>query len=209
MAQTKNILGKRFGRLTVIERVNNDSRGGSRWLCKCECGNTKEVGYNNLSSGQVKSCGCLRRETSGNRNKTHGLSRTRLYNIYTHMIDRCYRKTDKRYNDYGGRGITVCEEWLSDFLNFYNWSINNGYEQSLSIDRINNNGNYEPTNCRWVTNKEQCRNYSRNVSLTYNNETHCLIEWSEILGISYHTIKRRYKKGLPIEQVLSKRKLVG
>ena len=202
MTRFIDLTGKVFGRLTVIKRIENSQGGNARWLCRCSCGNLKEVQGTNLKTKQIQSCGCLRKEISSNKNKKHELSKSRLYRIYHHMKDRCYRKTDKRYKRYGGRGIKICNEWLEDFMNFYNWSMANGYQEDLTIDRIDNNGNYEPSNCRWITMKEQCKNYSRNVVLTYKNETHCMKEWSEILNIKYETIKYRIKKGYSIEKIL-------
>lgn len=117
--------------------------------------------------------------------------KTRLYSIYRGMKDRCQRKTNDNYNRYGGRGIKVCEEWLSDFMAFYNWAINNGYKDNLTIDRINSNGNYEPSNCRWQTYKEQANNTRKNNFITFNNETHSLSQWAEILGMKRSTLTTR------------------
>ena len=125
-----------------------------------------------------------------------GLSNSRLYNIWLHMKGRCYRKTDDHYKFYGARGITVCEEWKNDFKEFYNWAMSNGYSDRLTIDRIDNNGNYEPSNCRWVNIKTQCNNRTTNVIVTINGETHNIKEWSEITGIKYATIYQRIKRGL-------------
>lgn len=118
-------------------------------------------------------------------------TKTRIHSIYKGMKDRCRYKTNDNYMRYGGRGIKVCEEWLSDFMNFYNWAINNGYKDNLTLDRIDSNGNYEPSNCRWLTYKEQANNTRRNNYITYNNETHSLTEWAEILGIKRSTLSNR------------------
>lgn len=108
----------------------------------------------------------------------------RIYEVWTGIKDRCYCKTDKDYNNYGKRKIKVCTEWKKDFLNFYNWSINNGYKHNLTLDRIDVNGNYEPNNCRWTNAKQQARNRRNNKFISYNGETHCISEWAEILGLS-------------------------
>ena len=125
-----------------------------------------------------------------------GRSNSRLYNIWLHMKGRCYRKSDDHYKHYGSRGITVCDEWKNDFKAFYDWSMSNGYSDDLTIDRINNDGNYEPSNCRWVTMKEQCNNRTSNVVLTIDGKSHNIKKWSEITGIKYHTIYARVKRGL-------------
>ena len=125
-----------------------------------------------------------------------GKSNSRLYNIWLHMKGRCYRKTDDHYEHYGEKGITMCDEWKNDFKAFYDWAMSNGYADNLTIDRINVNGNYEPSNCRWVTMKEQCNNRTSNVILTINGESHNIQKWSEITGIKYHTIYARMKRGL-------------
>jgi len=117
--------------------------------------------------------------------------KTRIYSIYKGMKDRCRYKTNDNYERYGGRGIRVCEEWLADYMNFYNWAINNGYKEGLTLDRIDPNKNYEPDNCRWATYKEQANNTRRNNYITYNNKTHTLTEWSEILGIKRSTLSNR------------------
>lgn len=132
-----------------------------------------------------------------------GRKNTRLYSIYRNMLSRCYNKNTSHYLRYGGRGIKVCDEWLSDFKNFYNWSINNGYSNDLTIDRRNNDLDYCPDNCRWVSIKTQCRNTSRNHMVTINNETKTLIEWSEIYNINYKTLRDRLKRGWSHEKSLT------
>lgn len=126
-----------------------------------------------------------------NMQKKHGLRYTRIYTIWSGMIDRCYRKSHKKYDDYGGRGISVCDEWRSDVEAFYNWAMNNGYNDSLSIDRINNNGNYEPNNCRWVTTNEQVNNRRNNRVYTLNNKTQTLKQWADEYKINYNTLISR------------------
>lgn len=126
--------------------------------------------------------------------KTHGLRYTRIYRIWCNMKRRCYNKNDKSYKAYGGRGITVCDEWKFDFLSFYNWAIESGYNDKLTIDRINVNGNYEPCNCRWLDSKSQCNNKSNNHFITFNGETHTMKQWAEKMGISYQTLAQRINK---------------
>ena len=146
----KDLSGKNFGRLTALYRLHNHHRKGTYWLCACDCGNLTEVYLSNLQNGKTKSCRCLNHEPT---NIKHGKCNTRLYNIYCAMKNRCYNKNYKRYKDYGARGIVVCQEWKDDFMSFYNWAMDNSYRDDLTIDRIDVNGNYEPSNCKWSTAK--------------------------------------------------------
>ena len=141
--------------------------------------------------GTTKSCGCLKAE--GN-NLKHGKCYTRINKIYRQMKRRCYSKNNPRYKDYGGRGITICEEWQKSFESFYDWSMNNGYSDDLTIDRIDNNRGYSPENCRWTDRKTQVRNTRRNIYLTVDGKTKSLGEWSEITGIPYSVMYQRIKK---------------
>lgn len=132
----------------------------------------------------------------------HGKSKTRLYHTWKHIKQRCYNTNDKDYKYYGGRCIAVCDEWLKDFMNFYNWAINNGYNENLTIDRIDVNGNYEPSNCRWVDRKQQSRNRRNIKRYTINGKTHCLSDWCEILGLKSNTVRIRLYRGWSIEKAL-------
>lgn len=133
----------------------------------------------------------------------HGKRNTRLYRIWLQMKNRCYNENTERYSDYGGRGISVCDEWKNNFQTFYDWSMSNGYDEHLTIDRIDNDGNYSPENCRWSTVQEQVRNTRSNVLLTLNGETHCVAEWSEITGIKETTIRSRIRYGWNTERILT------
>ena len=159
MPKLIDLTGQRFGRLVVVGRAENDKHNQIRYLCKCDCGKYTTVNASSLRSGGSQSCGCFMRESLQKRGKfIHGESRTRLYSIWNNMKLRCYDQRYKNYEDYGGRYITVCEEWLDDFTKFRDWALSNGSEDNLTLDRINSNKNYCPDNCRWATFKEQANN---------------------------------------------------
>lgn len=207
MYDKSNLIGQKFGRLTVLKYVYSKYKK-RHWLCQCKCGNVSIVSTSQLKSGKTKSCGCLRRETTSQNAKkiksTHHLTNTRIYSIWRSMKKRCYLSSNDAYKDYGARGIKVCDKWKNDFISFYNWAMANGYKEDLTLDRINVNGNYEPNNCRWANWKVQQNNKRNNIFLTYNNITKNIYEWSEITGIKYCTIWWRYNKGWNTERILSK-----
>lgn len=164
MSKYIDLKGKKFGRLTALEKVG-EYKGNALWKCICECGNTKVIRSDQLRKNIVRSCGCLKKEQDKiNLNQTkHNKEGTRLYFIWINMKTRCYNKNNKTYKYYGKRGITICEEWKNDFQAFYDWAMENGYNEKAkrgecTIDRINNDGNYEPSNCRWVSMKIQQKN---------------------------------------------------
>ena len=188
-----DLTGQRFGKLKVIELAAKDKRGECKWLCKCDCGNTKVVYGYHLRKGHTVSCGCHMLVT----HKTHGESKTRLYKIWLKMRDRCSNPKSENYKYYGGQGVTICKEW-ADYEAFKIWALNNGYSNELTIDRIDPCGNYEPSNCRWVTMTEQLKNKRNTVLLTHNGHTDTLRGWSKILNIPKSTLQQRYRKGVDI-----------
>jgi hypothetical protein len=195
--QNKDFIGKIFGRLTVLEYAGFNSHRDPMWLCQCKCGNTKVVRQVSLLNGDTKSCGCLHREIIIERSTKHGLKRrkngNKLYPVLMSMRSRCYNPNNAAYSHYGARGIIICPEWLGEqgIINFYNWSINNGYQEGLTIDRIDVNGNYEPNNCRWVDMKTQQNNRSNNHYIEIDGETHTIAEWAIIYNIPQHVIHNR------------------
>ena len=212
-AKLIDLTGQVYERLTVIKRVDDYiSPSGShqvQWLCKCKCGKEVIVTGNNLKNGNSKSCGCYNRELLTKTNLTHNASNTRLYHIWICMKDRCYNPKNKKYKDYGGRGIIICDEWINDFEAFANWAYDNGYIENVSrgectIDRIDVNGNYCQQNCRWVNQKVQTNNKRNNHYITYNGETHTVTEWNNILGYKKGVLSRRIFSGWSIEDAFTK-----
>lgn len=203
-----DLAGKKFGRLTVIERyAKNTKQEKPQWICKCDCGNEHIVPSASLVSGDTRSCGCLSKETK--RTYKHGMTHSKLYSVWRNMIDRCYREKNHAYKDYGGRGIYVCDEWRNDFKAFYDWAIKAGYGEGLSIDRSDNNGPYSPENCRWETPLEQANNRRANRLITFQGETKSLTQWSREYGHNYAMVQRRLNRGWSVETALttpSKRK---
>lgn len=198
---------QRFGRLTAIEPATS-LNGKTRWRCVCDCGNEKVIRASDLRSGRINSCGCLRREVTSMRARNHGLStdaygnKPRLYRIWKQMRQRCLNPNDTAYPRYGGRGVTICPEW-SDYKSFHDWAVANGYEDRLSIDRRDNDGDYNPTNCRWADNYQQGRNKRNNLCVTHQEETRTVAEWADILGIPMRTLKSRLRLGWSVEDALS------
>lgn len=194
MSKFNNLTGIRFGRLLVISRAT-DSGHNTRWNCICDCGNSTITTSYNLRKGRAKSCGCLSLEKIKKINTKHGYRHTRLYRIWCGIKKRCYNTRYEYYDRYGGRGIEVCKEWRNNFINFKNWSIENGYSDNLEIDRIDNNGDYEPSNCRWRNRTTQVRNRSNTINLEHNGECKTLIEWCKQYNTNYKLAHARYKKG--------------
>lgn len=190
-----DMVGQRFGKLIVVSRAENDKKGQARWLCQCDCGGSTITTRYNLITGQTKSCGCILRSP-----RTTELDR-RLSGVHSNMKARCSNPNNPHYKYYGGRGITVCEEW-QHVDKFREWAYNNGYKPGLTIDRIDVNGNYEPSNCRWVTMQEQQFNKTDSHLITYKGETKCLAEWENQLGIDHRTILARLNNGWTVEQAL-------
>lgn len=200
-----DLTNRKFGKLTV-KKLHHEkqcfSKNGKKkgilryWLCECECGKVKVIRTSSLTSGHTKSCGCL---YSTQNNQSH----SRLYKILDGMKGRCYYSKNNRFRYYGAKGITICDEWLDDFKNFYKWAITNGYRDDLTIDRIDVNGNYEPSNCRWVDARKQARNKSDNRLLTYKNQTLCVSEWCVLFGLKYGTLISRIKRGWSVEKALT------
>lgn len=200
MSKFQDLSGQKFGKLTAISRAKSKGKR-TMWNCVCECGNKKVIEAYSLKSGNTQSCGCIEK-LKPNAQK-HGMHGTRLYNIWSGMKSRCYCKTSSRYKYYGERGIKVCDEWLHDFQAFYDWAMANGYDDTLTIDRIDVNGNYEPDNCRWSTEQEQCNNRTTNRMIGYKGETYTLSQLSELCGVPYFTLRSRLDSGWSVEKALS------
>jgi hypothetical protein len=204
MARIIDLTGQKFNRLLVVERVKTNKSKNSKWLCKCECGEYTTVLACHLKSGHTKSCGCAKIEAIKKANTKHGLRNTKLHSVWNSMKQRCLNENNIQYIDYGERGITICEEWKNDFELFYNWSISNGYEEGLSIDRINNDKGYYPDNCRWTNELVQANNTRSNHYLTFGSETKTIAEWGRELNLPAKIISDRItKQGWSIEKALT------
>lgn len=198
----QDLTGKRFGRLVVLGLSNVRKANKRYWLCRCDCGKLVDAQGNNLVSGNTRSCGCLRKETSVSCNTTHGLRYTRIHNIWSKMKDRCNNARCVEYELYGARGITYCPEWET-FLPFYNWAMENGYREDLTIDRIDVNGNYCPENCRWITLEEQQKNRRTTRWYTEDGKTMCLTDWIAQKGLTSGCVYSRLKRGWSLERALN------
>lgn len=206
----KDITGKRFGKLTVIRRAGTNKNRAALWECVCDCGAYKTITGSALRTGHTQSCGCLQKKIAGNTiksfNKTglrskgrylHGENKTKLHNIWVNMRARCNNPKWDHYDRYGGRGISVCDEWNDSYISFRDWALSHGYEDGLEIDRIDNDGNYEPENCKWSNREEQVNNRSNTVFVTIDGVKKPLSVWCREKNVDYKTAHAKLKKGIP------------
>lgn len=210
------MIGKKYSNWTVLDYSHFDER---TYYCNnrkkvrkskdhflkvvCKCGVVKNVRPYQLRAGKSKGCGCEGNHTKTQFVRTHGKTNTRIYRIYCGMKERCYSKNNKDYQKYGGRGITICDEWLNDFETFYEWAQSNGYSDDYSIDRIDNNESYKPSNCRWTDAKKQSNNRRSSIFLEFKNQKYTITEWSRILNVKADTLHRRKRNGWTDEEVIT------
>jgi len=207
MNKVADITGQRFGRLEVLSRQTSDRKGQSAWLCQCDCGNKCIIQGVNLRSERTKSCGCLQKEITAQRNKiistSHGMSNTKIYNTWAGMLKRCRNKKHPAYKYYGARGIAVCDRWLK-IENFY--KDMGDPPKGLTLERIDNDREYSPDNCKWATYKEQANNKSSNVIIKYKDQKFTISQWAKELGIDYATLRCRLRLyDWPIERALTEK----
>lgn len=206
MSHFKDETGNKFGRLTAISHYSKRSPSGKMrtyWVCSCDCGNEKHILADSLrKKDRVPSCGCFKSEFFSNLNSSHRLSKTRVYRSWSSAKQRCINPNDTNYHQYGARGIKICDRWNS----FENFLEDMGYPEiaSLTIERIDVNGDYEPSNCRWATSKEQARNKTNTAFYEFDGKKMIITDWAEFLGIRVITLRKRLEMGWPIEKVLSK-----
>lgn len=209
MGKLVNLSGMRFGRLSVITRAGSNRQNRALWLCRCDCGKETTVPSSCLTSGKSKSCGCLRSENTIKMNTTvkkisgTAPSRSRLYREWQGIRYRCENESRVGFHNYGGRGISVCDEWRRSFDAFRNWALANGYRDDLTIDRKDNDGPYCPENCRWVNRKAQAQNRRTCILISFNGGTHTISEWSEITGVKRSTLDYRIKAGWPLDKAFT------
>lgn len=212
MLNIDTFIGKKYGKLQIVsldykkqKYAKNGRKDGFLYYfkCLCECGNYTVVNLHDLTSHHTQSCGCYQKDQTSKSNKTHGLKNSPVFYIWTSMKQRCLNPNNRAYKNYGGRGITVCDEWKDDFKAFYDWAMANGYKEKLSIDRIDVNGNYEPSNCRWATRRIQSRNTRKNIIVEYKDEKLCLKDLAVKYNIDYKLLHKRFKKGWSIEKALT------
>lgn len=194
-----NLIGRRSGRLTVIAPSSKRTGGNVHWSCRCSCGNLVEVAYNNIKNKIARSCGCLRRELVSKKNFRHGMAGTLAHKIWIGMRDRCVNPNSKNFDRYGGRGIKVCRRWNS-FTNFL--KDMGDPPAGRSIERINNEKGYSPSNCRWATRPEQMRNYSRNIIFRFNGISKCVADWADQFKVNRYTVYKRIGRGMSVRLAL-------
>lgn len=200
--------GMKFGKLTVRELVVNGNANQRKYLCDCECGGTKITSEDNLRRGHCRSCGCLYKGHGGSKKKNIFMgSDSKLYRTWSGIKSRCFDQNSHNYHNYGGRGITMCDEWKNDYNTFKKWALHNGYDESggrdCSIDRIDTNGNYDPYNCKWSTAKEQANNTRRNTFVEYDGVEYTLSQLADKAGLNYSTFMSRYSRGWDIDKILN------
>lgn len=198
MSRFIDLTGHKYGRVTVVSYFGHKGRR-TAWNCLCECGNKFVTTGDALRTGKTSSCGCYRHEREVEANTTHGKRNTRIYRTYATMKQRCYCKTNFKYKNYGERGIKICDEWLHNFMSFYNWAMENGYNDTLTIERIDVNGNYCPENCTWIPLGEQAKNKTTNRIILYNGQKDILSNWCKSLGLNYKTTHNRLSNGWSVE----------
>lgn len=192
-----NMIGKQYGRLTVLSFIGRNKQYDSLWECKCKCGTIKVIRGGVLKNGHTQSCGCLHKDNTSVAKTTHGLIKDnyKLYKVWIGMKQRCYNSKCSSYKNYGQRGIKLCENWVHSFENFHSWSLANGYSEGLTIERENVNGNYEASNCSWIVKERQSANRRNSIFITFNGLTKTSSEWSEITGIPTIVLTQRIRRG--------------
>lgn len=205
MGKIRDISDQKFGRLTAVKLIGLSKSRKAVWLCKCDCGNSVEILSSSLINGQTKSCGCWQKEWSINKHTTHGGSKHPLYTTWDRMMSRCYNSNDRNFKNYGARGIGVYEEWRKDPNKFYAYVsiLPNFGDKNRTLDRVDNNKNYEPENLRWATARQQMRNSRINKNLTFDGKTQCLSAWAEELNIDKRTINGRLRSNWSVERALT------
>lgn len=204
MVKKLNLVNQKFGRLTVIEYMESDKMGKANWKCICDCGNFTKVRSGDLMNGHIKSCGCLRNESTMKRRTKHNMSQTPIYICWNNMKQRCTNPHATGYEYYGAKGIRVCKEW-QNFKNFYNWAISNGWKEGMTIERIDIYGAYEPDNCKWITKQEQKYNRSDSHFITYNGKTQTLAQWAKEIGVCPSSLRYRLSHW-PLEKAITNKK---
>lgn len=204
-----DLTGQRFGRLVVLYR-SDEPANGQRWVCRCDCGKQTLGRTGHLRAGSKISCGCavadaarINQKLTTPMRRTHGLSHTRIDHCYKNMIFRCYKPTNKRYAQYGGRGIRVCQQWLDNKQSFFDWAFANGYADHLTIDRIDVDKDYSPANCRWADSFTQMNNTSRNCFIEWDGKRQTIEQWARELGVLGRAIQHRIARGWSVERVMT------
>lgn len=203
MGRARDITGLRVGSLTVVAKDSVYGRGHLKWLCRCDCGNTTIVPASRLcqKGRPTRSCGCLNSYRS-TKNITHAMTKTHPYQVWRNLRYRCAKPSHPQFHHYGGRGISVCDRWNSSFEDF--WAdVKSGYKPGLYLDRIDNNGNYEPSNCRWVTPRVSTENRRNAILVTFEGEVMNLSEAARRCGLEYSITRQRFKKGIPESELFS------
>lgn len=195
-----DLSGQRFGKLVAYKEAGHNKEGRTMWQCKCDCGGEKTATTHDLRCGNTRSCGCIQREISSWK---FGIPHKKLTHVYNGMKRRCYSKTEKNYEDYGGRGIKICDEWMGENgrEKFVVWALENGYREGLTIERINVDGDYSPDNCCWIEHALQAKNKRNTIHVEYNGITMCLKDAARASGMSWGTLYQRVKNGWPNEHL--------